>query len=282
MSKGTTVFVVIAFIVSNASTALFVLSLQDDAPPRLDLAVSTEIASLAKEVAALATKLEAHGTDGRVKDVTPGGRIGASAVLSRLESIEAAIDRQAEAEDYRAALKLRETHEERFRAEDGAVFAEELLAEKKFALGAHGILSFLEAHPDHPDRQDLLRRARDGFQNQGYLDRALELQKEIMEQYPEHRGSDLHIIARLERRMRKFEESRAHLDESIQLAATDKERMDRLYYRAELIHEIDGDASGAEAYRDVQRQASAVGYGPVIHNARKRAERIESRLDRQK
>ena len=203
-------------------------------------------------------------------------------LLERLTGLEQALARRYEAKDTADAIELRERREELFRADDGYVLAEGLLSEKKHVLGALGLLSFLDAHPDHPDSQDLMRRARDGFRDSGYLDRALRLQERIMEQFPEHRGTDFHILAKLERRMKDLDAALLHIDESVRLAANDDERMKRLYYRAEIVHQKKGERAGLDAYRDVERRAAAVGMGPICHGARKRADRIEERLRRVK
>jgi tetratricopeptide (TPR) repeat protein len=194
-----------------------------------------------------------------------------------LDAIEKAIVAKNEASDQLAGLQDR--LRDQYRSEDGAVIAEELLAQGKLAAGANGILAFLESHPDHPDTQDLMRRARNAFQQSGYLDKALWLHGEIMKKFPEHRGGDLHLLATLEKRMKKYDEAMQHFNESLDLANTDQDRMTRLLSRAELVHERDGDRAGLEAYRDVERSARAAGI--VADEAGKRADGIEERLTTQ-
>ena len=198
-------------------------------------------------------------------------------LIKRLEALEKSIAAKDEVGDELAVLKLREKLLEQYRAEDGFAIAEELLAQGKFAAGGNGLLTFLESHPDHPDTQDLMRRARNAFQQSGNLDKALWLHGEIMKKFPEHRGGDLHLLAMLEKRMKKLDDAMDHFDESVELASTDQDRMSRLLSRAELVHERDGDSAGLEAYRDVERQARAAGIEPA-DEAGKRADRIEERL----
>jgi hypothetical protein len=198
-------------------------------------------------------------------------------VIKRLEALEKSIAAKDGASDELATLKLREKIQEQYRAENGFAIAEELIAQGKLAAGGNGILTFLESHPDHPDTQDLMRRARNAFQQSGNLDKALWLQGEIMKRFPEHHGGDLHLLAMLEKRMKKNDDAMRHFNESVELASTDQERMTRLLSRAELVHERDGDSAGLKAYREVEREARAAGI-ELANEAGKRADRIEERL----
>ncbi len=255
-----------------------------DLPPLVN-----EIKSLRKDVDRLLVEvsrkpapLVASSSDGETAPVTPTDGALATRldeVLERLSGIEKNLAAMKEFNEELAVAKLREKRQEQFRAEDGYTVADELLAQKKFAVGANGILTFLESHPGHPDEQDLMRRARNGFRQSGYLDKALWLQGEIMEKFPEHRGGDLYRLATLENRMNKHDDAIRHLDESVRLATTDQERMTRLLYRAELVHQRDGDSAGLGAYREVERLARAAGVGNASE-AGKRADRIEERLTR--
>jgi hypothetical protein len=124
-----------------------------------------------------------------------------------------------------------------------------------------------------------MRRARNAFQQSGNLDKALWLHGEIMKKFPEHRGGDLHSLAMLEKRMKRFDDAMHHFDESVTLASTDQDRISRLLSRAELVQERDGDSAGLEAYREVERLAGEAG-NELADEAGKRAERIEDRLAR--
>jgi hypothetical protein len=125
-------------------------------------------------------------------------------VIQRLDALEKSIAGANEASGELDLLRLREKLQEQYRAENGFAIAEELIAQGKLAAGGNGILTFLESHPDHPDTQDLMRRARNAFQDSGNLDKALWLHGEIMKKFPEHRGGDLHLLALLEKRMKKY------------------------------------------------------------------------------
>ena len=127
------------------------------------------------------------------------------------------------------------------------------------------------------DTQDLMRRARNAFQQSGNLDKALWLHGEIMKKFPEHRAGDLHLLAILEKRMKKYDDAMHHFNESVELAATDQDRVSRLLSRAELVHEREGDSAGLEAYRELERLARAAGI-ETADEAGKRADRIEERL----
>ena len=85
------------------------------------------------------------------------------------------------------------------------------------------------------------------------------------------------MLAMLEKRMKKHDDAMRHFDESVELAATDQDRVSRLLSRAELVHERDGDSAGLEAYREVERLARAAGI-ELADEAGKRADRIEERL----
>jgi tetratricopeptide (TPR) repeat protein len=198
----------------------------------------------------------------------------------RLERLETMLVAMKDLEAELAAAKLREKREEQFRAEDGFALADELLAQNQFAVGANGILTFLDAHPDHPDARDLMKKARDAFAKAGYGEKALWLQGEIMGKFPERRGEDLYALAMLEKQSRNYDDAIRHMDESLELAPTDQDRMHRLFYRAYLIHQRDGDAAGLDVYREVERLAGAAGIDEPARVAAQRAGEIEKRLAR--
>jgi hypothetical protein len=85
------------------------------------------------------------------------------AVLDRLAAIERLITESRDTRDELAAATLKEEREQRLRSEDGYLAADDLLAEKKFALAANAYLAFLEHHPDHADAHDLMAKACDAF-----------------------------------------------------------------------------------------------------------------------
>ncbi len=295
MSKLAIGLLVSVVVAGNVITSVLLLGLRDSGPvselasvddgDAAAAALHEAIDSLREDVNRLSLALASRPSSSRATTdpaESGGGDLAArfDEVIERLEALEKSIAAKNEASDDLAAFELREKRQEQFRSEDGFAVAEELLAEKKFVVGANGILTFLESHPDHPDAQDLMRRARSAFLQSGYLDKALWMQDEIMKKFPEHRGGDLYQLGMLEKRMKKFDDATRHLDESVGLATTDPDRMKRLFGRAELVHERDGDRAGLEAYREVERLATAAGTGPA-GEAGKRADSIEERLGTQ-
>jgi len=286
MNKFAVGLIVSLVVVGNVITSLLLLRasrpLGDLASRNDGIAAQREaIDSLRKEVSRLSTLLASRGSPSKVAiDPEETNAVDLVSrldeVIKRLESLEKSIAGKNEVSDELALLKLREKLQEQYRADDGFAIAEELLAQGKFAAGGNGILTFLESHPDHPDTQDLMRRARSAFEQSGNLDKALWLQQEIMKKFPEHRGGDLHLLALLEKRMKKHDDALQHFNESVDLAATDQERINRLLSRAELVQELNGDSAGLEAYREVERLAKAAGI-EAADEARKRADRIEER-----
>ena len=289
MNKFAVGLIVSLVVVGNVITSLLLLRASrpmGDLASRNDgIAAQREaIDSLRKEVSRLSTLLASRGSPSKVA-IDPAETNAVDLVsrldevIKRLESLEKSIAGKNEVSDELALLKLREKLQEQYRADDGFAIAEELLAQGKFAAGGNGILTFLESHPDHPDTQDLMRRARSAFEQSGNLDKALWLQQEIMKKFPEHRGGDLHLLALLEKRMKKQDDALQHFNESVDLAVTEQERITRLLSRAELVHELNGDSAGLEAYREVERLARAAGI-ELADEAGKRADRIEERLAR--
>ena len=286
MNKFAVGLIVSLVVVGNVITSLLLLRASrpmGDLASRNDgIAAQREaIDSLRKEVSRLSALLASRGSPSKVAiDPEETNAVDLISrldeVIKRLESLEKSIAGKNEVSDELALLKLREKLQEQYRADDGFAIAEELLAQGKFAAGGNGILTFLESHPDHPDTQDLMRRARSAFEQSGNLDKALWLQQEIMKKFPEHRGGDLHLLALLEKRMKKQDDALQHFNESVDLAVTDQERINRLLSRAELVQELNGDSAGLEAYREVERLAKAAGI-EAADEARKRADRIEER-----
>ncbi|MEM7231933.1 MAG: hypothetical protein AAF517_07155 [Planctomycetota bacterium] len=241
---------------------------------------SPDLAPLAKELQSLREDVRAlrASVGGGTPSVNGNGEPVASdsALLERLDRLEEMISSMKEVNEEVALAKLRNERQARFREEDGYVLADELLAQKKFAVGANGILSFLDAHPDHPDARDLMKKARDAFEDAGYREKAMWLHEEIMKKFPEKRGDDLYRLALLKKQIRKFDEAIGHINESLDLAESNQDRVNRMFYRAYLIHQRDGDPAGLVAYRDVAKQAAAIGYRS--EEATRRANQIATRL----
>ncbi len=288
MNKGLFALVLVIVLMSNAITfILLYTSRPSPSDPDYNISSSTQeqLKSIETELKELNQAFNSHlaheNSQKGLSSSSKNNELEAiqknlDEVLTRLKKLEnSGITANADIDTF---IEQRKERQKLFQAEDGHIFAQELLADKKFAMAANGILTFLEAHPDHPDTQDLMRKARDGFRNSGYLDKALWLQEEIMKKFPEHHAGDLHILSIMKRRMKKYDEALKHIDESVHRANTDDERLNRLFFRAELINEIHGDEAGLEAYREVQKKATQVGMGTIIHSARKRADRIQARL----
>ncbi len=242
-------------------------------------ALRKDVDSLSNEVARRPAPVAAAGG---APDPAPADESALAArldqVIERLDALEKSLATIRDVNEELAVARLREKREEQFRSEDGYTVADELLEEKKYALGANGILTFLDAHPDDPDARDLMRKARDAFLRAGYGEKALWLQGEIMSRYPEHRGADLYGLAMMEKQLRKFDDAMRHIEESIELASRDQDRMNRMFYRAYLIHQRDGDEAGLAAYREVERVATTAGIRTPAEEAGKRAKQIEERL----
>jgi hypothetical protein len=199
-------------------------------------------------------------------------------VIGRLSALEKTLAAMKDVEAELAVAKLREERLAQFRAEDGFKVADELLAQNQFAVGANGILTFLEEHPDHPDARDLMQKAVGAFLKAGYGDKALWLQGQMMEKFPDPTGQDLFSLSMLKKQLRKFDDALRDIEESVALAPSEQHRLNRLFYRAFLIHTRDGDEAGLEAYREVERLAMERGGGYPADDARKRAAEIEGRL----
>ncbi len=297
MSKTAAALVIAIVIVGNASTIAILLDQRNSVPtveftgvddgdavlaPLLD-AIGDLRADVDEFSIALDQRSRTLGNNA-VPAPGDGGAAGGGLagrldeVLARIDGLEKTLASMKEMNDELAFAKLREKREEQFRSEDGYMVADELLAAKKFAVGANGILSFLEAHPDHPDTRDLMAKARDAFRQAGYPAKAIWLHEEMMRKFPENRGRDLYSLAMLEKHSRKIDSALEHITESVELANNPQERMNRMFYQAYLIHQRDGDPAGLAAYRNVARQATAAGVTNPAKEATRRAEEIASRV----
>ena len=160
-----------------------------------------------------------------------------------------------------------------FAADDGFVVASKLFEDGKYGSAAEGMLEFVEHHPDHPDRRDIMARARKAFARAGMVQRAVDLQKEIIEAFPKNRGDDYSTLARMEFDRKNYDAAVSALDESIALTRDPQEELWRRMYRAWYIELGRGPAAGIAAYKEVD--AVREGYG--IENA-KMTERIAKKV----
>jgi tetratricopeptide (TPR) repeat protein len=231
-----------------------------------DLA-GTPGAELAQVVASLGERIDRLAAASRREPQSdPGtgeaasvGNVGA--LLERLAAIEKRLEAMQTVDGELAAARLREEREARFRGEDGHVAADELLAEKQYALAASGYLKLLQHHPDNRDARSFLQRARDAYQNAGYTEKAFGVQQAILEKFPEHRGEDLMALAQMERDARRLDEAIQHAGEAVEAARLEEDRVWRLMYRAWFVQLRDGDIAGLQAYREVEQLAHSLGMG---------------------
>lgn len=299
MSKLGLALLIAVVAAGNVATIAILLGVRSAAPAgdiegaaRADAALAPIVEPLVQAIDALRQDVQRLSADAAARggaaalDDRPGAAAPADAALAarldqvveRLAGLETTLAAMKDVNDELTMAKLHEKRQEQFRAEDGFAVADELLAQKKLAVGANGILTFLDAHPEHPDARDLMKKARDAFFEAGYREKALWLHGEIMRKFPEQRSEDAYMLAMLEKQMRKYDDALRHIGESIDLSRTAQERLNRMFYRAYLIHERDGDAAGLEAYREVERAGRAAGVQFPSNEAAKRAGEIEERL----
>ncbi len=201
-------------------------------------------------------------------------------LAQRFDQFESTLKSMKELNDEVSLAKLRETRNQQFRTESGFTYADELIAEKKFAVGANGIMEFLDEFPDHPDARDLMGKARQAYFSAGYSEKAIWVHEEMMKKFPKQRGRDLYNLAMMVRRQKKLDKAIELMNESVELSATPTERANRMFYRAYLIHTRDGDNPGLQAYREVEEYARNQGTSKNARDeAQKRANEIEKRLN---
>lgn len=149
--------------------------------------------------------------------------------------------------------------DELFRGENGDVKAAEYFETGKYSIAGEGYLTFLAAHPDHPEHRSIVERARQAFVRAGNLDKALAVQNELMEMYPENRAKDLMTLANLQREKGDFSSAAASARESAGLV-NDSGKYWNLLYSAWYTQLGDGLDAGLEAHLALQKQITAAGY----------------------
>jgi tetratricopeptide (TPR) repeat protein len=259
--------VVAVLVVSNVASVAFVLWRRDGdgAERRAELLLdSPRFRHLEETLAEVAARLDereaappsrrAVPDEGTTQPAgaapTAGGAETVSARLAALEESIVALRRTIE-ESHAARAAAPEAPD--FAAADGYVHADALLESGKYATAADGYLKFLAANPDHPDYRDLAAKARNALMKAGYSERAIDFQKELIEQFPEHRADDLATLSTLEKESKKYDDAIAHLSESIDLTVDTESRLWRMMYRAWYVQLRDGDAAGLDAYRELDR-----------------------------
>ena len=150
--------------------------------------------------------------------------------------------------------------------------------EGKFATAAGAYLKFLEHHPNHPDTLDMMRKARDAYRRAGYGARAVDVQKSLLADYPvEDRDAELRTLGNLEKRIKRYEDAIAHMDEAAQATGDTQQRLVALAYRAWYIELGRGPEAGLAANREVHQFAQEVGMDEynVAKNVQQHVERLQ-------
>ena len=163
-----------------------------------------------------------------------------------------------------------------FAGENGHLRADEYAEAGKHAIAGEGYLTFLEAHPDHPDHRSILERARNSFNKAGYGEKAIWAQKELMRIYPETRQQDLMTLAGMEKRAGRFGTAAQHAEEAASLN-TNSQRYWNLLYAAWYTELDQGPQAGLAYYRNVQQQMIEAGEndGNLARSAQEKIERLE-------
>ena len=181
-------------------------------------------------------------------------------LTSRLAGIE---DSLAKLQSSFDGISLENASEERdalFRSDEGHLKADEYFAAGKFAVAGEGYLAFLEAHPDHPDAYDILKRARNAFHKAGYKDKAIWAQEELIKNIGERRHSDVFQLAQMEKDAGRLDDAIAHAAEASELATEPSQALWHKMYWAWYHQLRDGSQAGIDAYRQVQQEISDGGY----------------------
>ena len=205
---------------------------------------------------AVGEEVDASGDDGTGQSDQPESE----GIVARIASIEARLGRLQSAMD---GISLEDASKERaelFASENGHLKADEYLAAEKYAIAGEGYLTFLEHHPDHPDRRGILERSRDTFSKAGYTDKAIWLQNEMMKLYPEDRAKDLVRLSQMEQFAQRYGDAAKHVEEAASLMDS-SDRYWKLLYAAWYTQLADGNEAGLAYTRNVLRQIEEAGYG---------------------
>ncbi len=278
MNTARLIWVLVFLVVANLGLSIHLLTREPtpSAAPGLGRSdaestgdVGENFASLQNAVQKLSNEVETLAARGADEEM--GERI--AAVESGLEQVRKSIENL----DFK---KISEERNEIFRGELGYEKADEFMEAGAFAVAGNGYLQFLEANPEHPDARNIMHRARDAFARAGYNEKALWVQEEVIKNFPEFAGRDKYVMAMMLRKARRYDEALAQMEESVDLAKNDTERINRAFYRAYLIHQRDGNHAGVQAYRDLSKDIAQVGFTDqnVGKETLKRIADLESRL----
>lgn len=183
-----------------------------------------------------------------------------SALEERLSSMEKRLTQIESASLGPSIDEAAAERSEQFRSPDGHLKAEEYFAAGQFELAGQGFLAYLEAHPDDPEHRSLVKKAIQSFAAAGNLDRAIAIQEELMEIYPENKAGDLMTLARLQQQAGKYEEAARNASSSADLV-NDSSKYWNLLYSAWYTQLGEGLDAGLSAHREVEAQIMAAGHG---------------------
>ena len=235
--------------------------------------VAEELSTLHELIADLQSRVELvsipdGGTEGRSPDAAQDNR-QLTAQLKSMESSLAALEKAMAGVDIEAASEKRD---ELFKGDDGDVKAAEYFEAGKYALAGEGYLTFLAAHPDHPQHRSIVQRARHAFMRAGNVDKAIAVHEEFMELYPENRPADLMTLAHMQKESGDFSAATQSAKDSAALV-NDSSKYWNLLYSAWYTQLDDGLSAGLTAHRDVQQQINAAGFSDS-----KMAERVQEKI----
>ena len=276
-----------AFLLVTNVVTLFILVSGDKqvGTPVGDEIESTESSRLAKieaSLAELSDLIQQRERSARVE--TPTERPTAEAtnpdVIGRLDGVARSLADLRRAIDSLGVPDAGQTEVPDFAAEDGYVHANSYLEAGKFASAAEGFLEFLASHPGHPDRRNLMNLARGALQKAGLMDRAIDLQKEIIASYPEHREGDQNTLARMYFDARNYDGAIEAISGSIELTTHKDTQLWRMMYRAWYIQLRDGEAAGLQAYLEVDevRRSYGIQSGNIAKKLADKISMLEERI----
>lgn len=201
-----------------------------------------------------------------------GEEAGLKELRNRFRGMESAVAELQSAMDGIDVGAASARREELFRGADGDVKAAEYFEAGKFSIAGEGYLTFLASHPDHPEHRSIVERARQAFVKAGNLDKAMAVQKELMEMYPENRSKDLMTLAHLQKESGDYAAAASSAEESAGML-NDSSKYWNLLYSAWYTQLGDGLDAGLQAHLNLQQQLSAAG-----HTDGKLSERVQEKI----
>lgn len=273
MSTVKWTLLVAVLVVGNVVTAFLVLTRGEASREMLavdDVLGSPRVRELAASIARLEAAIEKLREEPVVERPGSGESTGARAgdapaagnpadLMARVDGLETRIaDLQKTFETFELATIMGGERPD-FEADDGYVHADALAEAGKHSAAAEGYLKFLENHPDHPDYHDIAQKARASLLRSGYTEQAIDLQKQLIEKFPERQEDNYSTLATMEKNIKRYGDAIEHVGASIERTRDKQTRLWRMMYRAWYIQLRDGDAAGIEAYREVERTRQALG-----------------------